>query len=270
MKAFVRTLTMYVGSSVARLLSSRYTKGTEQSIFWVTAISKEVCFVLFLAGFPELVRGVFSAPPVGHQSPRTIRLPSIQAATTVFSGGAPGAGAARLPLQPGRLPSGLMCAFVIACATHTLLDLATLSNQRPLCSMIAFDNHFRRGRQPVRLFGALVPRGVSVLFYSVRMAPDQYEPHSGLRANRLMPTLAADVQDYRDAIPCSSFTAGVLSAMRATNRELHWETPSYLSRSCYRARDYQRLPPTLIVSPLTHDYLFRNSTSSCGLTCIHQ
>jgi hypothetical protein len=94
-----------------------------------------------------------------------------------------------LPLQPGRLPSGLMCAFVIARATHTLLDLATLSNQRPLCSMIAFDNHFRRGRQPVRLFGALVPRGVSVLFYSVRMAPDQYEPHSGLRANRLMPTL---------------------------------------------------------------------------------
>jgi hypothetical protein len=120
----VRTMTMYVGSSVARLLSSRYTKGTEQSIFWVNTISKEVCFVLFLAGFPELVRGVFSAPPVGHQSPRTIRLPSIQAATTVFSGGAPGAGAARLPLQPGRLPSGLMCAFVIACATHTLLDLA--------------------------------------------------------------------------------------------------------------------------------------------------
>ena len=29
-----------------------------------------------------------------------------------------------LPLQPGRLPSGLMCAFVIARATHTLLDLA--------------------------------------------------------------------------------------------------------------------------------------------------
>jgi len=92
----VRTMTMYVGSSVARLLSSRYTKGTEQSIFWVTAISKEVCFVLFLAGFPELVRGAFSTPPVGRQSPRTIRLPSTQAATTVFSGGAPGAGAARL------------------------------------------------------------------------------------------------------------------------------------------------------------------------------
>lgn len=109
---------------VSLSLSSRYTKGIEQSIFWVTAISKEVCFVLFLAGFPELVRGAFSAPPVGHQSPRTIRLPSIQAATTVFSGGAPDAGAARLPLQPGRLPSGLMCAFVIARATHTLLDLA--------------------------------------------------------------------------------------------------------------------------------------------------
>ena len=120
----MRTMTMYVGSFVARLLSSRYTKGTEQSIFWVNAISKEVCFVLFLAGFPELVRGAFSTPPVGHQSPRTIRLPSTQAATTVFSGGAPDAGAARLPLQPGRLPSGLMCAFVIARATHTLLDLA--------------------------------------------------------------------------------------------------------------------------------------------------
>jgi len=130
-----------------------------------------------------------------------------------------------------------MCAFVIACATHTLLDLATLSNQRPLCSMTAFDNHFRRGRRPVRLFGALVPRGVSVLFYLVQMAPGQYEPHSGLRANRLMPTLAADVQDYRDAIPCSSFTTGVLSAMRVTYRELHRETPSYYSRSCYRARD---------------------------------
>ena len=30
-----------------------------------------------------------------------------------------------------------------------------------------------------------------------------------------------DAQDYRDAIPCSSFTAGVLPAMRATYRELH-------------------------------------------------
>jgi hypothetical protein len=56
----------------------------------VNAISKEVCLILFLAGFPELVRGAFSTPPVGHQSPRTIRLPSLQAATTVFSGGAPG------------------------------------------------------------------------------------------------------------------------------------------------------------------------------------
>ena len=78
-----------------------------------------------------------------------------------------------------------------------------------------------------------MPRGVSVLFYLVQMVLGQYEPHSGLKANRLMPTLAADVQDYRDAIPCSSFTAGVLSAMRVTFRELHWETPSYYSRSCY-------------------------------------
>jgi hypothetical protein len=167
-------------------------------------------------------------------------LPSTQAATTVFSGGASDAGAARLPLQPGRLPSGLMCAFVIARATHTLLDLATLSNQRPLRSMTAFDSHFRRGRQPVRLFGALVPRGVSVLFYLVQMVPGQYEPLSGLRANRLMPTLAADVQDYRDAITRTSFAAGVLSAMRVTFRELHRETPSYYFRSCYRVRDYQK------------------------------
>ena len=110
--------------------------------------------------------------------------------------------------------------------------------------MVVLDNHARRSRQPVRLFGALVPRGVSVLFYLVQMVPDQYEPHSGLRANRLMPTLAADVQDYRDAIPCSSFTTGALSAMRVMYRELHRETPSYYSRSCYRARDYQRLPST--------------------------
>ena len=43
-----------------------------------------------------------------------------------------------------------------------------------------------------------------------------------------MPTLAADVQDYRDAITWTSFTAGILSAMRATYRELHRETPSLL------------------------------------------
>ena len=119
----------------------------------MNATSKEVCFVLFPAGFPELVRGAFSTPPVGRQSPRTIRLPSIQAATTVFSGGASDAGAARLPLQPGRLPSGLMCAFVIARATHTLLDLATLSNQRSLRSMTVLGNHFRRDRHAVRLIG---------------------------------------------------------------------------------------------------------------------
>ena len=106
-----------------------------------------------------------------------------------------------LPLQPGRLPSGLMCAFVIARATHTLLDLATLSNQRPLCSMTAFDNHFRRGRQPVRLFGALVPRGVSVLFYLVQMVPNQYEPHSRLRANRLMPALTAMLRAIETLLP---------------------------------------------------------------------
>ena len=99
-------------------------EGYRAEQLWVNAISKEVCFVLFPAGSPESVRGAFSTPPVGRQSPRTIRLPSIQAATTVFSGGASDAGAARLPLQPGRLPSGLMCAFVIARATHTLLDLA--------------------------------------------------------------------------------------------------------------------------------------------------
>ena len=233
----MRTMTMYVGSSVARLLSSRYTKGTEQSIFWVNTISKEVCFVLFLAGFPELVRGVFSAPPVGHQSPRTIRLPSIQAATTVFSGGAPGAGAARLPLQPGRLPSGLMCAFVIACATHTLLDLARCLISALYASWLYLTITFVEADNQSVCSARWCRGGVSVLFYLVQMAPGQYEPHSGLRANRLMPTLAADVQDYRDAIPCSSFTTGVLSAMRVTYRELHRETPSYYSRSCYRARD---------------------------------
>jgi hypothetical protein len=111
--------------------------------------------------------------------------------------------------------------------------------------MTAFDNHFRRGRQPVRLFGALVPRGVSVLFYLVQMVPGQYEPHSRLRANRLMPTLAADVQDYRDAIPCSSFTAGVLSAMRVTFRELHQGNTVLLLSTLLRRRRLSKAPSTL-------------------------
>jgi hypothetical protein len=152
-----------------------------------------------------------------------------------------------LPLQPGRLPSGLMCAFVIARATHTLLDLATLSNQRPLCSMIAFDNHFRRGRQPVRLFGALVPRGVSVLFYSVRMAPDQYEPHSRLRANRLMPTLAAMLRTIEtlfpahrlllaSCLPCGPRTANCIGKRRLTSLDLATERATIKGSRPHSAR----------------------------------
>ena len=174
-------------------------------------------------------------------------MPSTQAATTVFSGGAPNTGAVRLPLQPGRLPSGLTCAFVIARATHTLLDLATLSNQRPLCSMTAFDNHFRRGRQPVRLFGALVPRGVSVLFYSVRMAPDQYEPHSRLRANRLMPTLAAMLRTIEtlfpahrlllaSCLPCGPRTANCIGKRRLTSLDLATERATIKGSRPHSAR----------------------------------
>ena len=96
--------------------------------------------------------------------------------------------------------------------------------------MAVFDDHVRRSRQPVRLFGALVPRGVSVLFYSVRMAPDQYEPHSRLRANRLMPTLAAMLRTIEtlfpahrlllaSCLPCGLRTA---SCIRANRRCFNW------------------------------------------------
>ena len=88
--------------------------------------------------------------------------------------------------------------------------------------MIPLGDHFRRGRRPTRLISGLgaVWRLGAVLLGSDGAGPIK-EPHFSLRENRLTPTLAAGVQGYRDAIAWEPSATGVLSAMRATYRELH-------------------------------------------------